>query len=167
MAREEYILDAQGKGLVTILPGAWRNFRGEGSQFNAAGKRNFNVRIDDLKLVDILKNRGFNVREMKKNNEDDETAYFLKVNVAFNQYGPKIIQYVQGNPNGVEIDEDTVGILDTMDILDCVIKIRPYDWSMATGNKGTTAYLTELAIQIPDNRFAERFQQAGDDDLPF
>lgn len=167
MAREEYILDAQGKDLVTILPGSWRNFRGEGTQFNAAGKRNFNVRINDISLVEMLKSRGFNVREMKKMNDDDETSYFMQVKVQFNQYGPRIIQYVQGNPNGVELDEETVGMLDNVDILDCVIKIRPYDWEMATGNKGTTAYLTELAIQIPDNRFGERFQNPGAGNLPF
>ena len=159
MAREEFILDAQGKGLVTILPGSWRNFRGEGTQFNPAGKRNFNVRIDDITLVNTLKSRGFNVREMKKQNDDDETAYFMQIKVQFNDYGPKIIQYVEGNPNGVELDEDTVDALDHVDILDCIIKIRPYDWEMATGNRGTSAYLTELAIQIPDNRFGERFQR--------
>lgn len=159
MAREEFILDAQGKGLVTILPGSWRNFSGVGTQFNPAGKRNFNVRIDDISLINSLKSRGFNVREMKKQNDDDETAYFMQIKVQFNDYGPKIIQYVEGNPNGVELDEDTVDALDHVDILDCVIKIRPYDWEMATGNRGTSAYLTELAIQIPDNRFGERFQR--------
>lgn len=166
MAREEFILDAQGKGLVTILPGSWRNFRGEGTQFNPAGKRNFNVRIDDISLVNTLKNRGFNVREMKKQNEDDETSYYMQIKLQFNQYGPRVIQYVQGNPNGVELDEDTIETLDNADILDCVIKIRPYDWTMATGSQGTTAYLTELAVQIPDNRFGERFQTPGDN-MPF
>lgn len=166
MAREEFILDAQGKGLVTILPGSWRNFRGEGTQFNPAGKRNFNVRIDDITLVNTLKSRGFNVREMKKQNEDDETSYYMQIKLQFNQYGPRVIQYVQGNPNGVELDEDTIETLDNADILDCVIKIRPYDWTMATGSQGTTAYLTELAVQIPDNRFGERFQVPGDN-MPF
>lgn len=163
MAREEFILDAQGKGLVTVLPGSWRNFRGEGTKYNAAGARKFNVRIDDISLVNTLKARGFNVHEMKKLNEDDETSYYLEIKIKFNSYGPKIIQYVQGNPNGVELDEDTVDELDHATILDCVIKIRPYDWTMATGATGTTAYLTELAVQIPDNRFGERFKNPGDD----
>ena len=158
MAREEYILDANGEGAVRILPGSWRNFRGVKSQFNANGNIYFNVAINDKNLVEMLTNRGFNVKEYQnKNRPDEDPSYILKISVRFNEYGPKVTQYIQGNPNGISLDQDSIGALDEMDILDCAIKIRPYDWTSPNG-KGTAAYLTELAVLIPENRFAERFQ---------
>ena len=81
-------------------------------------------------------------------------------------------QYVEGSGTPVTLDQDDIGMLDDADIMDCVIKIRPYDWTMANGTQGVAAYLTELAVQIPQNRFnkkTERFQNPidGSDDLPF
>lgn len=159
MAREEYILDAEGKDLVRILPGGWRNFKGQATQFNAAGNRSFNVAINDISLVQTLRERGFNVKEyVSKDNPDNEPLRYLQIKLKFNAYGPDVVQYVQGNSTGIKLDEDTIGELDDAEIVDCAIKIRPYDWTMKTGNKGTTAYLSELLVQVSPNRFAERFE---------
>lgn len=165
MAREEYILDAQGKDLVRILPGGWRNFRGAKTQYNAQGNRNFTIEIRDMDLLKVLEDRGFRVKERPGQNEG-EVTYTLQIKFSYGidpstgkTRGPKITQYVVGNGTPTEIDEDTVDILDEVDIVDCVMKIRPYDWTMKDGATGTTAYLNELIVQIPDNRFGERFQE--------
>ena len=172
MAREEYLLDAMGKDLVRILPGSWRNFKGVGSQYNPAGRIFFNVAINDESLVETLKKRGFNVKDhLNKNDPDEAPTHILKISVRFNDYGPKVTQYVEGNNHGTKLDEDTIGILDDMDITDCIIKIRPYDWTSPNG-KGTAAYLSDLSVQTPANRFDERFrgndvEDINSDNMPF
>lgn len=158
---ENYILDANGVNTVRILPGSWRNFRGAKSQFNNNGDMFFNVAIEDMDLVGGLKKRGFNVKEYRKHDDPDtEPTYILKIKVRFNDYGPKVTHYIQGNPNGTELDEDTIGILDETNIIDCVIKIAPYDWTSPNG-KGTVAYLRELSVQSEPNRFGERFRDTS------
>lgn len=172
MAREEYILDAQGKNLVRILPKSWRNFRGLDTKYSR-GKIFFNVAIEDPQLLKTLLDRGFNVKDyVNKERPDEEPTHILKITIKFNDFGPKIQQYVEGSGTPVDLDQDDIGMLDDADIMDCVIKIRPYDWTMANGTQGVSAYLTELAVQIPQNRFTEmteRFQNPidGSDDLPF
>ena len=172
MAREEYILDAQGKNLVRILPDTWRNFSGADTQYSR-GKIFFNVAIEDPQLLNTLLDRGFNVKEyVNKKRPDEEPTHILKIVIKFNDFGPKIQQYVEGSGTPVILDQDDIGMLDKADIIDCVIKIRPYDWTTAKGDKGVAAYLTELAVQIPHNRFdemTERFQNPDDrsDGLPF
>lgn len=172
MAREEYILDAQGKNLVRILPKSWRNFRGLDTKYSR-GKIFFNVAIEDPKLLKTLLDRGFNVKDHYNNEKPDEPpTHILKITIKFNDFGPMVQQYVEGSGTPVTLDQDDIGMLDDADIMDCVIKIRPYDWTMANGTQGVAAYLTELAVQIPQNRFnekTERFQNPidGSDDLPF
>ena len=56
MAREEYILDAQGKNLVRILPKSWRNFRGLDTKYSR-GKIFFNVAIEATVVKDIIRQR--------------------------------------------------------------------------------------------------------------
>lgn len=172
MAREEYILDAQGKNLVRILPNTWRNFRGLDTQYSR-GKIFFNVAIEDPRLVKMLLDRGFNVKDyVNKNRPDEDPMHYLQIKVRFNDFGPMVQQYVEGSGTPVTLDQDDIGVLDNAEIMDCVIKIRPYDYTMPDGSKGVAAYLTELAVQIPQNKFTERterFQNPidGSDNLPF
>lgn len=167
MAKEEFILDAKGLNLVTIERNFEhdgrkiinRNFSGVQTKFNPAGSRYFTVDINDPELVNILVNRGFNVKEYNNPNKPDSTPiYSLKVKLKFNEngYGPLIEQYTNGQPEPVVIDESIIDSLDDAYITDCLISIRPYDWDSASGH-GTTAWLNAMKITIASNTFLEGY----------
>lgn len=66
-----------------ILGGSFRNFKGEKRQFNAPGKRNFNLRLDNDEQVKFFTEElNCNVKSFGGDPESGEPPiYFVKVNV--------------------------------------------------------------------------------------
>ena len=135
----------------------YRNFSGTGSKFNREGDRNFAVVIPDQDIADELVNRGWNVKIKPPRDEDDTPFMFLPVKIKFNERGPKV--YLQSGDKTVELDEESVGCLDDVDILGVDLDIRPYDWEV-NGKQGRTAYLQSIHVVQEVDRFAARMQQA-------
>ena len=54
------------------------------------------------------------------------------------------------------MNEDTVTQLDVVDITDCDLSIRPYEWEMS-GRTGITAYVDSMYVTIRENKFAEKY----------
>jgi hypothetical protein len=80
----------------------------------------------------------------------------MKVNVKFNDRGPTV--YLKsGNGRPVKLDEDSIGILDNVDILSVDMDIRPYDWERPDGATGRTAYLQSIHVTQEVDRFAARY----------
>jgi hypothetical protein len=144
----------------------FRNGSGEPTKFNREGDRNFAVVIPDQEMADMLTNEGWNVKIKAPREEGDEPFMYLPVKIKFNDRGPNV--YLQSGDNTVVLDEESVGILDDVDILNVDLDIRPYDWVMASGNSGRTAYLQSIHVTQEVNRFASRIRSDEDDgDLPF
>ena len=135
----------------------YRNFSGTGSKFNREGDRNFAVVIPDQDVVDELVNRGWNVKIKPPRDEDDTPFMFLPVKIKFNERGPKV--YLQSGDKTVELDEESIDILDDVDILSVDLDIRPYDWEVG-GRHGRTAYVQSMQVGEEIDRFAARMQQA-------
>ena len=137
----------------------WRNFRGEATQFNRKGDRNFSVLIEDEDIAEALTEAGWNVK-IKPPREDGEAPFMhLPVKVKFNERGPNI--YLKSGDNMVRLDEETVDCLDDIDILSVDLDIRPYDWEV-NGKAGRTAYLQSIHVtQRITDRFAARYSDEG------
>ena len=100
----------------------FRNFRGEASKFNAAGKRNFCVVIDNdiaQKLIDD----GWNVRMFPPRDNDEEPTYYMQVAVSYDVIPPNIFLITKHNKT--RLDEDTIGSLDWAEIENIDLVIRP------------------------------------------
>ena len=84
---------------------------------------------------------------------------FLPVKVKFNERGPGV--YLRSGDKYNELSEDTVDVLDKIDILGVDLDIRPYDWVMQKGTKneksGRSAYLYSIHVTQEVDRFAERY----------
>lgn len=132
----------------------YRNFTGEGSKFNREGDRNFAVIIEDEDMADELVKAGWNVKIKPPRDEDDSPFMFLPVKVKFNDRGP-IVYLKSGNADPVKLDEDSVKILDEIDILSVDMDIRPYNWEV-NGKEGRTAYLQSIFVVQEVDRFSER-----------
>lgn len=66
--------------------------------------------------------------------------------------------YLKSGSKMTPLDEDTVSILDDVDIIGVDLDIRPYDWEV-NGKAGRTAYLQNLCVTQRIDRFAERQQK--------
>lgn len=137
----------------------YRNFAGAPSKFNREGDRNFAVVIDDQDIAEALTEKGWNVKIKPPREEGDEPFMFLPVKVKFNERGPRV--YLQNSlvgRNRVTLDEDTVGILDNVDITNVDLDIRPYDWDVQ-GKTGRTAYLQSICVTQEVDRFLDRYAE--------
>ena len=129
----------------------YRNFSGEGSKFNREGDRNFSLIIDDPAVADELVAQGWNVKIREPREEGDNPFIHLPVKVKFNDRGPRIYLITGDRRN--ELDEESVGILDNIDIISVDLDIRPYDWEV-NGKTGRTAYLHSMRVIQEVDRFA-------------
>lgn len=140
----------------------FRNFRGEASKFNNAGDRNFSLVIPDQELADILTNAknsygiGWNIKVKDSVDSDDTPRMHMKVKVKFTGRGPRI--YLVTGENHKELTEDTVGILDDINIASVRMDIRPYD-DVVNGKSFRAAYLVSMEVVQDLDRFAAEYER--------
>ena len=132
----------------------WKNFSGERDKFNP-GKRGFSVVIDDAVMADELKQEGWTVKErpLQEGADPSEQEWTLPVKLNMNRYTQ--VWLIVGNHKTL-LNEDTVAQLDVVDIVNCDISIRPYEWEMS-GRTGITAYVDSMYVTIRENKFAEKY----------
>ena len=137
----------------------YRNFAGAPSKFNREGDRNFAIIIEDQDIADALTEQGWNVKIKPPREEGDDPFMFLPVKVKFNDRGPRVyLQNSLGGRNRVMLDEDTVGMLDHVDIINVDLDIRPFDWEVQ-GKTGRTAYLQSICVTQEVDRFLDRREE--------
>ena len=141
----------------------FRNFRGEGSMYNNEGSRNFSVIIPDEEIAEALKNDkneygvGWNVKIKAPQEEGQMPFMHLKVNVKYSdRSNPKV--YLISGKNRVELTEETIGMLDDIDIKSVDMDIRPYDDEGRFG-PFRSAYLQAIFVTQEIDRFAARFAE--------
>lgn len=138
----------------------WPNFEGRGDRFNKQGDRNFHVVIPTQELASELMNdvneygKGWNVK-IKSRDEDEPPFMHMMVKVKFNGRGPNIYLMRGNNKKPIELNEDTVKMLDEIDIVSVDMDIRPYDGVMVSGQAFRTAYLSAMRVHQRMDRFAD------------
>ena len=86
----------------------------------------------------------------------------LPVKVKFNARGPAIY-VLSGSNKPTRLNEETVGMIDEIDIQSVRMDIRPYDWEI-NGKTGRTAYLQAMEITQNIDRFGAQYNA---EELPF
>ena len=138
----------------------FRNFSGEPSKYNREGDRNFAVVIPNSDLAERLSEDGWNVKINDPREEGDDPFIYLPVKVKFNDRGPNVYLISGGKRN--KLDEETVGILDDIDICSVSMDIRPYDWEV-NGKTGRAAYLQSIEVIQEIDRFAARYAEEDEE----
>lgn len=141
----------------------FRNFRGEGSMYNNEGDRNFSIIIPDEEIAEALRNDknefgiGWNVKIRAPREEGESPFMHLKVNVKYTDRSAPRVYLISGKSR-VELNEDTIGMLDDIDIKSVDLDIRPYD---GEGRFGAfrSAYLQAIYVTQEVDRFAARFAE--------
>ena len=145
----------------------FKNFEGRGDKFNREGDRNFSLLIEDENTANALIKEGWNVKIKPGREDGDDPFMRLPVKVKFTDYGPNVY-LVTGNRRN-ELDEESIGCLDNIEIESVDMDIRPYDWEV-NGRTGRTAYLQSMEVVQRIDRFAARYSENGADSeskLPF
>lgn len=144
----------------------FRNFAGVGSKFNREGDRNFAVIIPNQEICDELVEAGWNVKIKPPRDEEDSPFMYLPVKVKFNNRGPAA--YVESGDSYTRLDEESIGMLDEIDIANVSMDLRPYDWDV-NGKTGRTAYLQAINVVQNIDRFGARYANKNQaaDPLPF
>lgn len=133
----------------------FKNFSGIAGPYNREGDRSFAIIIPDQETADILVEEGWNVKIKPPREENAKPFIYLTVKVKYNDRGPHA--YLKSGNRLNALDEESIGVLDNVDILSADLDIRPYDWEI-NGKTGRTAYLQSIkAIQKIFDRFADEY----------
>jgi hypothetical protein len=136
----------------------FKNFKGEKSQYNRAGDRNFGV-ILDYQTALKLQEDGWNVKIRPLKDGEDEPFCTMQVAVSFANIPPVITMIKR--KGSVLLTEDTVDCLDFAEIKMVDLTIRPYNWTIQEGTKeeksGVKAYLKEMFVTIEESAFADKY----------
>lgn len=140
----------------------FRNFRGEKSDYNDEGNRNFGVLLPD-DMVDELIAEGWRVKFLRPR-EDDPEEYrqpWLPVKVKFGTIPPVIVLI-----NGIgkmKLDEETVGQLDWTKPKHVDLIIHPYNYPAIKGRPaGVSAYLRTMYFTKDEDDFAAKYADVPD-----
>ena len=139
----------------------FKNFEGRGDKFNREGDRNFSLLIEDPNTADALIEQGWNVKIKPARDEEESDFMRLPVKIKFTDYGPNV--YLVSGGRRVELDEESIGCLDNIDIESVDMDLRPYDWDV-NGRTGRTAYLQSMEVVQRIDRFAARYSNVNNDD---
>lgn len=146
----------------------FRNFKGEQTQFNRAGDRNFCVVIEDLEVAKRLADDGWNIKYRPPLDEGDKETAYLPVAVSFSNVPPSIVML--SSKGRTRLDESTIDILDYAEIENVDIIVNPYNWSV-NGKSGVKAYVKTMYVTIHEDELALKYAHLDTndpvDDIPF
>lgn len=143
----------------------FRNFAGKQGKFNSAGDRNFCV-IIPRDLVGELKAEGWNIKQFKPREDEEEPDYYLPVKVKYGKISPKIVMVL--GKKQTELTEESIDSLDFAEIDNVDLIIRPYSWTMSDGKSGVTAYVKTMYVTIAEDEFSSKYSNDDDDEeIPF
>lgn len=127
----------------------FRNFAGREGMYNREGDRNFAVLLDD-DVAQMLADDGWNVKQLRPREEGDAPQPYLSVTVGFKGRPPTIVMIGGNSGRRTALDEETVDVLDDVEIGQVDLIVRPYDWAVS-GNTGRKAYLQSLYVTIVED----------------
>lgn len=135
----------------------FRNFSGKETKFNREGNRNFCLILDGADEANEMIHKGWNVKTLRPREDDDEPIYYIQVAVNFGGNSqPKIFLVTRNGKT--PLDEETVGLLDSAEIHNIDLTIRPYFWEV-NGKTGIKGYLRSMYVTIEEDEFAAKYSE--------
>lgn len=141
----------------------FRNFSGEESSMNRAGDRNFSVALNPATAKEMEAD-GYNIKYLKPREEDDAPQAIVKVKISPKEGGrPRRYVLIDSKGKRTNLDLESIGMLDWVDIETVDLMLSPYDWEV-NGKTGTTAYLQAIYITIREDPLQAKYGLGLDDE---
>lgn len=162
--RDKLGVNVQVGDVVTIQNTVilWPNFSGAADKYNAEGDRNFQLHLTKQQ-ADELAADGWNVKckfpRPEENTDEQEERCILKIVVKFKVKPPKVVMIGNRSRNRTVLGEDTVGLLDSADILTTDISFVPHFYEITESNIGMNAYLKTLYVVIQEDELDEKWAE--------
>lgn len=132
----------------------FRNFSGKEGQYNREGDKNFAVVLDPATAERMLAD-GWNVKVLSGREEGDEDTFYIQVSVNFKNRPPRVVLIT--DKKRTNLADDTVDVLDWVDIRTVDLIARGYDW--VVGDKaGTKAYLQSMFVTIEQDALEKKYE---------
>jgi len=141
----------------------FRNFAGREGMYNALGDRNFAVLLPKH-IADEMVQNGWNVKLLKARDEDEEDQPYISVKVNFKSQRPPLIKMITSRGTTI-LDEESVDVLDWVDIQQVDLMINPYEWNVG-GKTGVKAYLQSMYITIIEDPLEAKYADIATVDGP-
>lgn len=131
-------------------PIIYKNFTGEKRQYNNEGNRNFSIMLDEQQTMDLQRSISkygdtWNIKPMKRREEDEEQLYHMKVAVAFGKMPPRC--WLVSSAGRTMLGESLIGMFDKLESIRVDLVVAAYDWEM-NGNTGRKAYLQSIFFHM-------------------
>ena len=121
---------------VYIAPGSFRNFSGVATAYNKSGERKFSVFLPE-EVANDLEDIGWYIKRKPPYREGGDPQNQLDIAIGFDRWPPEV--KIKADDGTVTyLNKDSIGILDSMDIEDARVEIRPYNWDV-NGMQGLSA----------------------------
>ena len=153
MALEPVVME--GKRIV------FRNFAGKEGQYNAEGKRNFNVLLDEGEAA-LMEADGWNIKYLEPREEGDVRQARLEVSLTFKGRRPPRIILITSKGK-TPLGEDEVQLIDWAEIISTDLIIRAYEWEV-NGKTGIKAYMNAGYFQIREDALELKYADTPDAD---
>jgi hypothetical protein len=141
----------------------YKNFGGAAKRFNAAGLRNFHVKLD-LKTAAMLLNDGWNIKYDEPREEGDKPVAHMKVNFSFDKFPPRIL-LISGkdSKNRSVLDAESVGTLDWAEIEKIDLVLSGSRWEKGS-DFGIKTWLRKAFVTLSPNDLESEYMASANID---
>ena len=136
----------------------FRNFAGKESTYNREGARNTCVIIPDRGVAQQMAEDGWNVKYLRDDEEGNPGDPYIKVTLGYKGHTPPRVVMVTSN-GSTELFEDTVSILDSVDVLNVDVFLTPWIWDADTC--AIAAYVKSMYVTIEEDYLAQKYSALG------
>lgn len=137
----------------------YKNFSGREGDYNTAGVRSFSILIENPDMAEQMMTDGWNIKPLRKRNEEDPQHWHLPVAVSYKAYPPEIILVTSQNKR-VYLSEDMLDQLDYATIENVDLTIRARIWE-SRGKSGVKAYLKKMFLRIEEDPLDAKYADLG------
>jgi hypothetical protein len=138
----------------------FRNFAGEEGTYNAKGNRNFCVVLPE-ETAQEMESDGWTIKRLTPREDDENPAGtpYVQVKVGYKVRPPKV--YMITSRGRTLLGEDTISMLDWVEVLKCDLIVAPYNWEVR-GQAGVAAYLRTMYITIQEDELDRKYADVPD-----
>lgn len=133
----------------------FKNFEGRADRYNAEGKRNFNVILNQEEAI-ALKERGFTIRMLRPRSEEDEPTFAVKINVSFREGSDKnpILGLIKNGEKHL-LGANEAKLLDQLELEGIDFSVHTYEWDKE--NHKFSGYLDEFYATVVESALDRKY----------